>query len=381
MSKRLQNAKVTLRRILKYCTGALILAPVYRLCCLKPIKKGLVILADGHQNTIPYSMELLRARLQQIPELEVVEFFHDYSFCGMLQGLKIMVKFMTLYARAEYVFLCDSFVPTASCRKRKGTTVIQLWHSGGLMKKVGLDAPEDAVNMMKTQFRNTDVFTASSAVVSDVLSHALIIPRSVFSDAGVSRMDILFDEARNARLRTEFFKKYPQFRGKKIILWAPTFRGNVRNAYLVGSEIVQKLQKELRDDCAIIIKTHRFGDGQNLSTPIDFTSNELLPIADCLITDYSSIYFDYLAFRKPIILFAPDLRQYESNRGLYPDYRNMPGFVAENEEQLRQAILTMDTWADDGYHQQLDQLWEREMNDCDGHSTDKLLRQIGIIHD
>lgn len=366
---------------MKYCTGALILAPVYHLCCLKPVKKGLVVLADGHQNTIPYSMELLRARLQQIPSLEVVEYFHDYSFCGMLQGLKIMVKFMTLYARAEYVFLCDSFVPTSSCKKRKGTTLIQLWHSGGLMKKVGLDAPEDAVNMMKTQFRNTDVFTASSSVVSDVLSHALIIPRSVFSEAGVSRMDILFDEARNQRLRNEFDEKYPQFRGKKIVLWAPTFRGNVRNAYLVGAEAVQKLQQELQESCAILIKTHRFGGGQDLNSPVDFTSNELLPIADCLITDYSSIYFDYLAFRKPIILYAPDLEHYEANRGLYPDYRNMPGFVAENEAALRCGLLTMDTWADENYHQQLDALWAREMDYCDGHSTEKLLRQIGIMND
>lgn len=376
----MKQAKIILRRIMKYCVGALILAPWYRLCCLKPVKKGLVVLADGHQNTIPYSMELLRDRLRQAEGLEVVEYFHDYSFCGAWEGLKIMLRFMKLYARAEFVFLCDSYVPAASCKKRQGTTLVQLWHSGGLMKKVGLDAPEDAINMMKTQYRNTDVFTASSSLVSDVLSKALMIPRQTFSEAGVSRMDILFDQARNQRLREEFDHKYPQYRGKKIILWAPTFRGNVRSAYLVGAETVQKLQQELQERCAIIIKTHRFGDGQDLNTPIDFTSNQLLPIADCLITDYSSIYFDYLAFRKPIILFAPDLKAYEANRGLYPDYWDMPGFVAENEEQLRRAILEMDCWADEAYHTRLDRLWDEQMDYCDGHSTEKLLQQLGIIN-
>lgn len=380
MNGQLQKLKIVLRRMLKHATGSLILAPWYHLCCLKPVKKGLVVLADGHQNTIPYSMELLRDRLKQVEGLEVVEYFHDYSFCGFAKGLLIMLRFMGLYAQAEYVFLCDSYVPAASCKKRKGTTLIQLWHSGGLMKKVGLDAPEDAINMMKTQFRNTDVFTASSALVSDVLSKALIIPREAFSDVGVSRMDILFDEARNQQLRSEFEQKYPQYQGKKIILWAPTFRGNVRNAYLVGAQSVQKLQQELPEAAAVIIKTHRFGGGDDLNTPIDFTSNQLLPIADCLITDYSSIYFDYLAFRKPIILFAPDLDAYESNRGLYPDYRSIPGRIAENEEQLRSAIITMDQWADESYYRSLDRLWNEQMDYCDGHSTEKLLRQLGIIN-
>ena len=52
-------------------------------------------------------------------------------------------NFMQVYAQAEYVFINSYFLPVSSCRKRKETTVVQLWHSGGLMKKMGYDTTED----------------------------------------------------------------------------------------------------------------------------------------------------------------------------------------------------------------------------------------------
>lgn len=379
MRQTLQYISIVLRRIIKRCVSCFILAPFYYLCCLHPIQKGLVVLADGHQDTLTYSLQAVKERLKEIPEFTVVEYFHNYSFCGMLEGLKIMLGFMPLYARAEYVFICDCYVPAASCRKRQGTTLIQLWHSCGLMKKVGVHSPEDAASMMKTQYRNTDIFTASSESVSDVLSEALLIPRDHFCTAGVPRMDLLYRKERIESLRRFFHAKYPEYRGKKLVLWAPTFRGDVRSAYLVGDETVVRLQEELKNDYAIVIRTHRFSNHQEIDTPIQMSSEQLMAIADVLITDYSSIYYDYLFFRKPIILFAPDLETYEKNRGLYIDYQYMPGYVATTESQLRYAITHLDDWANASYRQQIDALWEEQMTYCDGHSTDKLLREVGIL--
>lgn len=373
----MDNLKSALRRGLKWAVIKLILAPWYHVCCLQPIQDNLVVLADGHQDSMPYSMEAIAAQLRAKPGLQVEEYFHSYSFRGAGEGLRVMLRFLPLYARARYVFLCDYFVP-AACGKRRGTTLVQLWHSGGLMKKIGLDSPEDASGFLRCMYRCTDSFTASSAAVSDVLSAALALPRERFSQAGVTRMDLLYDEARSAAIRRRFEASHPELKGKKLLLWTPTFRGNVKNAHLDGADEIQRLQKELPEDWFLLIKTHRFSNSAHLNNLNDFTSDELLTLADAMITDYSSIYFDFLFFRKPIILFAPDLDAYIRDRGLYIDYRKLPGRLAQNYEQLRDAVLQMDSWADGEYMQALDRLWEHDMGYCDGHSCEKLLRQLGL---
>ncbi len=374
-----KSIAVSLRRAMKNVISALLLAPLYYICCLFPVKKGLCVIADGHGCELPYSMSVLEARLRRLPNVQTVTYLHDYSFVSKVKGLIVMLRFMPLYARAEYVFISDCFIPSAAPRKRRGTTLIQMWHSGGLMKKVGIDSPEDAAAMKKDQYKNTDVFTASSAAVSDVLSRAMMIPREVFSEAGVSRMDLLCDEERAREIKERFFEAYPQYRGKRIVLWAPTFRGDVHSAYLVGGEDILRLRKEVGEDTVILAKTHRFGGGAELDLTPDFTSNEILTFADILITDYSSIYFDYLYYRRPIVLFAPDLDEYEARRGLYPDYKNMPGYFARDYRALYRAVTEADTWANEGYRRDLDALWEKDMAYCDGESTDKLLRQLKII--
>ena len=370
------SIRSALRRLSKWLVMRALLAPWYWLCCLRPVRPGLVVLADGHQDSMPYSMTAIAARLRQHPELEVREYFRDYSFCGALQGLGVMLRFLPLYAQAQYVFVCDYFLPTA-CAKRRGTTLIQLWHSGGLMKKLALDSPDDAKGFVRGMYGTTDVFTASSALVSDVLSRAIGLDRSRFSEAGVTRMDLLYDEERTSALRQRLLRAHPELAGKKLILWTPTFRGSAQEGRLVGAEAILRLRRELPESCALIIKTHRYTD-LGLDDLPDFCSDELFPLADAMITDYSSIYFDYLYFRRPIILFAPDLEEYLSNRGLYVDYRSVPGYFAENDEQLCAAVTGMEQWADEAYRARLDALWAEQMAYCDGHSCEKLLRQLGL---
>lgn len=376
--ERVQDLKLMIRRGMKHLVGVLLLNPWYQLHCLRPVDEHLVVLADGHQSRMPYSMAALARELKKYPELKVVEYFHDYSFCGAFRGLLVMLRFMPLYARARYVFISDSYVPVSSCSKRKETTVVQLWHSCGLMKRIGTDSAVEKKSIAPQQYRNYDVFTTSAPCVSDAMAAAMGIPRSVFSDAGISRMDLQFDEAWVSRLRAQFFSNHPEYRGKKIVLWAPTFRGSAQNGYLEGKEEILRLRRELPPEYALIIKTHRFARSKDLDTPIPYTAEYIQMIADILITDYSSMYYDYLYFRRPIILFAPDLQEYRAAVGLYLDYEEIPGKKAMDYGQLREAVLTADAWADGEYLKQLDALWTEQMLYCDGHSTEKLLRQIGL---
>ena len=378
-SNAMLGLKQKIRRWMKQWVGVLLLNPLKRLCCLFPIDRNLVVLADGHQNRMPYSMAVLARELKKNPDIKVVEYYRDYSFCDACKGLLVMLRFMPLYARARYVFISDCYIPVSCCKKRKGTTVVQLWHSCGLLKKVGTDSATEKEGMTKWQHRNYDVFTTSAACVSDTLSQALNIPRHIFSEAGVSRMDILFSKHSVAQIRKNFFRHCPEYLGKKIILWAPTFRGTTQNSYLVGQEMILRLQKELPEEYALIIKTHRFARSKDIDTLIPYSAEYIQIVADILITDYSSIYFDYLYFRRPVVLFAPDLQQYQSTVGLYRPYESIPGRITHSYEQLREAVLTAPSWADETYVRQLDALWDEQMTYCDGRSTEKLLTQIGLL--
>lgn len=373
----LQDWKLMIRRGMKHLIGVLLLNPWYQLHCLRPVDEHLVVLADGHQSKMPYSMAALERELKKHPELKVVEYFHDYSFCGAFQGLLVMLRFMPLYARARYVFISDSYVPVSSCRKRKETTVVQLWHSCGLMKRIGSDSAVEKKSIAPQQYRNYDVFTTSAPVVSDTMAAAMGIPRSIFSEAGISRMDLQFDESWVAQNREQFLRTYPQYRGKKLVLWAPTFRGSAQNGYLAGKEEILRLQKELPEEYALIIKTHRFARSKEMDTPVVWPAEVIQMFADILITDYSSIYYDYLYFRRPIVLFAPDLQVYRDAVGLYLEYESLPGRLARDYDGLRDAVLTAEEWADRDYKDRMDALWAEQMVYCDGHSTEKLLKQIG----
>ena len=237
------SVSVWLRRFVKTCACWCLFAPYYYLCCIRRVEKGCVVLADGHQNCCPYAMKPVYEALRSRTDIRLVEYFHDYSFVSPLKSLKIMLAFIPLYARAEYVFICDCYLPTACFKKRTGTTLVQLWHSGGLMKKTGFDSPEDSAGLLKNQYRNTDVFTASSPKASDVLSDAFRIPRDKFSSAGILRMDYLYHKEHIEELRREFYKEYPAYAGRKIVLWAPTFRGNAHNGSLVGQEEILRLKR------------------------------------------------------------------------------------------------------------------------------------------
>ena len=370
---------MTIRRILKKGISTFLLAPYYYLCCLRPVQHNLVVFADGHQDHMPYSMQAIFGKIKRMPDMEVIEYFQNYSFCSPLQALKNMLGFIPLYARAKYVFLCDCYIPATCCRKRSETILVQLWHSCGLMKKVGKDSPSDSAGMLNSQFRNTDMFTTSAPIVSDVLSQALMIPRDKFSNVGVTRMDLMYNEQRTHALYRQFLEQYPMYRGKKIILWAPTFRGNARNGYLEGAEDILRLQKELPDDYAVIIKTHRFSGRTDLNTQVRVSAERILPFADILITDYSSIYYDYLYFRRPVILYVPDLTTYEKDCGLYMDIEQMPGYISRTYDEMKYAVLHTEEWVTDSYRQAQDALWNKQMIACDGHSCDKLLEELGMV--
>ena len=115
---------------------------VYRKACRNPVKKGRILFADAHHAELTGNMKPVHQKLVK-SGYDIGVYCEDIQTMSAGKMLAFMKKFMQAYAQAEYVFINSYFLPVSSCRKRKGTTVVQLWHSGGLMKKMGYDTAED----------------------------------------------------------------------------------------------------------------------------------------------------------------------------------------------------------------------------------------------
>lgn len=175
------------------------------------INDNSVVFADAHHSEIPFSMNQMRNSVEEIKGLEIHDMYFDFQKNGMGSLILWLVKFMKVFAKARYVFICDNFLPVSSCNKRPETTVIQLWHSGGLLKKAGYDTDDSVPEMYKGNvFKNYDLLTVSAPCCVKVFESSCRQPEGVVKALGISRSDIYFNEDYNKTCREEFYKIYPK---------------------------------------------------------------------------------------------------------------------------------------------------------------------------
>lgn len=334
-----------------------------------------IIFADAHHDSIPFSMQVMHKKIERNGYV-IEEWFHDYAKLSMPSALFKSMEFMRIYAKARYIFICDNFLPVASCRKSRKTTVVQLWHSCGLLKKMGYDTAEDVPeHYIGNVYKNYDLVTVSAPCCVPFLTSGMRQPSGVVRALGVSRTDVYFDKLWIRECRQKFYERYPAVKGKKVILWAPTFRGNAADPYLVGIEGIQWMEKKLGDEYWVIYKVHPHIEKKYHLSNCSIPTEQLLPITDLLITDYSSIVFDYVFFERPYIMYAPDLEEYEKKRGFYVPYQSLSPYVIKNYEELPRAVeqaLISDgkEWikASKAFH----------VGACDGKVSERIMDMIGI---
>lgn len=358
----------------------LILPTVYNICAAKPVIPGSVILADAHHDSIPFSMLAIKEALSGNPEFQVEEIYWNNNTSSPLKLFRNMVSFMKKYATSETVIICDNFLPVASCKKRKETQVIQLWHACGAFKKFGYDTSEDIPSYyIGNVMANYDMVTVSSDYCVKPFSSAMDLPAENIRPVGVSRTDIYFNEAFNQQCRERFFSQYPEAKNKKIVLWAPTFRGKPGVANVYGLDAILKAQEHLKSTHYFIIKLHPHTQVHTPGTNCSIPSEELLPVADIVITDYSSILFDAMIYRLPLVLFAPDLGDYLNNRGFYLDYHTLPGIHVREEDQMEKILADtkrLYSSVDENYQE----FFNKYMDACDGHATERIIDYITEFH-
>lgn len=381
--------KFALKQYCKMFAQNCVLPFYYGLCRRGRIDSGLVVFADAHHNSRPGNMDALYAYLTGETEhrerketkeaglqggFRVVELYLDYQNASFGAVLRHMLRFMKWYARAGYVVICDNFLPAASCRKRKETRVIQLWHACGAYKKFGYDTEDDIPkNYHGNVFRNIDLVTVSAASCVRPFASAMRLPESCVRPIGVCRTDVYFRRDWQEDCRREFYQAYPQARGKKIALWAPTFRGKAGEPELLELDL-KRLQDALGEDWLVLTRVHPHMMKKYGKDNCSIVTERLFPVTDVLIGDYSSLIFEYLLFGKPLILYVPDLERYKEQRGFYLELEEIPALLVRREEELPAAIARAAARHMDGEEEEEKRktFMERYMSGCDGHATERV---------
>ncbi|RJW99155.1 CDP-glycerol glycerophosphotransferase family protein [Clostridium sp. AF15-41] len=367
-----------IKQVLKMAMQQIYLPLLYKRYAGKPVEKGLVIFADAHHEELPFSMKKMYETLQWDPEYKNETWVTDFGKMGYGSLLKWLRQFMKRYAVAEYVFICDNFLPVSACEKRPETKVVQLWHSGGLLKKSGYDTTEDIPKMYKgdSVYKNYDLLTVSAPCCVPVFTKTMRLASGVVQATGISRSDYYYDDAWNQANYEEFYRKYPEAKGKKVILWAPTFRGNAAMPTLCGMEEIQRVMKETEDRYYWVIKLHPHLEEKGMKSNCDLPSEKIFAVADLLITDYSSILFDYMAYKKPFLFFAPDFDSFDHARGFYVPYDSFPCKVVTDGAGLPAAIEYELSERDPA---EIEKCFAYHMSMCDGKATERILKTIKQI--
>ncbi|MGN1276774.1 MAG: CDP-glycerol glycerophosphotransferase family protein [Floccifex sp.] len=215
--------------------------------------------------------------------------------------------------------------------KPKNTMVLQMWHAPGAIKKFG--------NQIKRQYsiQNYDYVICNAPYWKSVYSQAFHVNENQVLVTGLPRMDALIHKK-----ETTFFDKYPQCINKKLFLYAPTFRGNIIDGFQRVSMDFDKIH--LKEDELILCKFHPLLKDIDIQNPkVINVSHEdlydLMYVSNCLISDYSSVYFDYCLLKKPMIVFIQDYDAYKKSIGFNVNlYEEKFAAICTNEEQLNQIL-------------------------------------------
>lgn len=213
----------------------------------------------------------------------------------------------------------------------KNTFLLNTWH-GTPIKLMGIDKTKNRNNKKTGRNEYADIMLAQGAYEVDVFSKAFGIEKDNFRKIGLPRNDELYNND-NKDYKDVLKKQFNISSDKKVILYAPTFREFERdkdeNCVLLPPINIMKWKQELADNYVLLFRAH-YEVVKNMDiVDDDFVINvsnyphlnDLMLVSDLLISDYSSIFFDYSILGRPMLCFAYDFDEYAKKRGLYFDIR------------------------------------------------------------
>ncbi|NFO04761.1 CDP-glycerol--glycerophosphate glycerophosphotransferase [Clostridium botulinum] len=323
-----------------------------------PIEDNKIVFINGHSSNIEGNIKVISEEvMKDYPNYKVIIYYKD--------DVEFKLKHIFKYIRTSYNILTAKFIILndyvslfSNVKVRKNCKMIQVWHAGGAFKRFGIDSLQNInnINNMKKCIAchsQYDKVIVSSRIVKKIYANAFSINESKIYPLGLARADKFYDERFINETKKNFLEKYSNLKNKKIILYAPTYRDGQIKEFNLKLDL-EYLYRNLSSGYVIVTKLHPFIKN-GIDIPLGLSDrilnlshediDELMISSDLLITDYSSIIFEYAIMEKPIIFFAYDLQEYNNNlRGFYYSYEEfVPGIIVKNTKEIVN-IITKDVW-------------------------------------
>jgi CDP-glycerol glycerophosphotransferase len=306
------------------------------------------------------------------------------------KNVKFIVKesddYLHYLAKCKYLINNATF-PTYFTKK-PNQVYVNTWH-GTPLKSMGLDIKDNLLESQNTirNFLSSDYIISPNQHTTDIFKKAFKLEElndDAILEIGYPRIDATL-KAQSETVIQKLKKQGLKMTNAPILLCSPTWRGHTVSTPEDNIEEMEEMIEVLnkKTDYQVLLKVHPFiyrkaeGNKKLKKYLVNdtFDTNELLSIVDLLVTDYSSIFFDYLVTNKPIIFYTPDYEDYEENRGFYLPVDSLPGPSVHSIETLvdtvnhQQNILTQ-------YNDNYRAYQQKFANYDDGHATERVVNKV-----
>lgn len=285
-------------------------------------------------------------------------------------------------AAADMVIVDDHCPMLGQISFHPTTTLIQAWHAGSGFKNIGYSrfGKYGSPGLYNLHRKYTWAIAGSDHLV-EVYAEAFGMEEAAVIPTGLPRVDLFLDPEQTDRFLGDFRNEYPHLVGKKLVLFAPTFRGRgqLDAAYDFDQIDFDALAKACGDDWVVLFRMHPF---IREAVPIpakyahvfyDFSGYadgmQLLHAIDLLVTDYSSIIYEYSLLNRPMAFYANDYESYQIIRGFHRPYEETaPGPVCRTMQELADVI------ANEGFDfEKLEAFRKENFNHIDRNNSDRFI--------
>lgn len=327
-----------------------------------PIQKNKILFMNDHSYTFSDNLKYLSIYLLNNKDNNYTIYFSLKDPNGITDKRIIPVKFLSFmhfyHALTSSVVITNNsgivYLPV-----RKKQLIINTWHGGGPYKVTGTDAINNIWYSKDMHYTASKVnyILSSCKVFSEEEAIGMGYQASQVINCGMPRMDSFFDPEFKSIARKRIYNTYGIPENSKLVIYAPTFRGLFESyESVIANDVLEidyhRLLKALKDrfsgDWIFAVRLHprlkdihfKETDLLNMSDYPD--AEEILVAADALVTDYSSVMWDFSFSKKPIFLFAPDINDYEVKRGFYILPEEWPYPIATTNDEMEKNIQLYD---------------------------------------
>lgn len=360
---------------------------------MEPVDEKKVIFIELRLPAISNSFRVLYEELEKNYDLDLHVHLLRNSFVPRKEYIERCKKMLADAATAKYIFVNEASDVLSCVDMRPETVVTQLWHACGAFKKFGMSTAELIFGPNAEQLRrhpnnkNYTYVTVSSPEVVWAYAEAMDLKgkEEIIRPVGTSRTDIFYRKETIDEAYKHLYKEFPAAKGKKVILYAPTFRGRVARAKTPDCFNLELFAENFEEEYVVIMKHHplvkelpeipsKLKGSFAIDATKSMTIEDLLCVSDICISDYSSLVFEYSLFERPMLFYAYDLDEYFDWRGFYYDYDELtPGPVCKTNEEMVDYIRHIEERFE---KQKVADFKQKFMSACDGHATERILDMV-----